>query len=185
MNKDRGINRNKKLRLMVFFSAMALLLWLFVSYSGGAVIENPEPEIIIETKTIVVMVDLTDEVIETYTEEELYWLSRIVSAEARGESIEGQVAVANVVLNRVKSDYFPDSIEEVIFQSGQFCPVSSGSIYQDPVPSAVESAERALNGKRVLDKKVLFFYNPNTTSSSSWIRSRAVAQDIGNHRFAY
>lgn len=167
------------------------MLWVFVSDKPEEV--EPEPEVIVETvvetvvetQTIVIMVDLTEEVKELYTEEELYWLSRIVSAESKGESEVGQVAVANVVLNRVKSDSFPDSIEEVVFQDGQFDPVRNGSIHDTPTSSAVESATRALEGERIVDEKILFFYNPDATSRGNWIRTRPVSEDIGNHRFAY
>lgn len=122
--------------------------------------------------------------VQDYSEADLYWLSRIVSAEAKGEPIKGQMAVANVVLNRVESENFPNTIKEVVFQKGQFCPVTSGSIYDKPYDSAIESATRVLKGERVLEDDVLYFYNPKVVSRGSWIRTRPTAKDIGNHRFA-
>jgi len=116
--------------------------------------------------------------------DELYWLSHIISAEAKGECGEGQVAVGNVILNRVESDDFPNTIKKVIFQKGQFSPVNNGSIYTKPTNSAVESAKRVLNGHKVLSKDTLYFYNPQIVSRGSWIRSRPTDKDIGNHRFA-
>lgn len=78
--------------------------------------------------------------------EEVELLARIVSAEARNEPYQGQVAVAAVVLNRVEEDGFGDSIEEVIFAKGQFQPVRNGSIHRTPVESAYDAAWDALNG---------------------------------------
>jgi len=121
---------------------------------------------------------------ELYTCEDIYWMSRIISAEARGESRTGQLAVANVILNRVKSPNYPDSVKDVIFQTGQFCPVRTGSIMREPTQMAVESAKLALMGYRVLGYDVMFFYNPSNTSDTNWIRSREIAANIGRHSFA-
>ena len=109
-------------------------------------------------------------------------LSRVVSAEARGESFRGQVAVANVVLNRVASPLFPNTVREVVYQPGQFCPVRMGSIYDPPTESAIKAAETALAGVRVVGEDVLFFFNPKT-AGCQWIRTREVATTIGRHRF--
>ena len=76
-----------------------------------------------------------------YTYEDLYWLSRIVHAEAAHESYEGKVAVANVVLNRVRHDSFPDTIYGVIFDKAggvQFTPVAAGTVYNDPSEEAIQ-----------------------------------------------
>lgn len=121
-----------------------------------------------------------------YSEEDLDWLARLVHAEAQGEPLEGKIAVANVVLNRVKSRNFPDTIKQVIFQrvNGryQFCPVRNGSIYQEPSQEALEAARLALEGKIVV-MDALYFYNPKL-ARSAWIRSRPVVRVIGNHNFA-
>lgn len=126
-----------------------------------------------------------EDLLQDYIEEDLYWLSRIVSAEAKGESEEGQIAVANVVLNRVNHDDFPDTIKDVIFQKNQFSPVKAKTIYDEPTPEAVEAAKKALSGEKVVDEGVLFFYNPKIAPKNSWLRTRKEAITIGNHRFTY
>ena len=89
----------------------------------------------------------------SYDAEDLYWLSRIISAESRGESLEGQIAVGNVVLNRVASREFPDTIPGVIFDrvdGVQFEPVSNGTVYKAPTAQATEAARRVLAGENVV-----------------------------------
>lgn len=121
---------------------------------------------------------------KSYSEEDLYWLSRVVSSEAKGESEKGQIAVANVVLNRVRSGNFEDTIKGVVFQKKQFSGVYDKSIYKEPTKEAIESAKKALEGKKVIDDNVYYFYNPKT-ATSRWLDSRKVAVDIGGHRFTY
>lgn len=117
-----------------------------------------------------------------YSEEDLFWLSRIISAEASGESMEGQIAVGAVIMNRVHHPRFPKTVKEVIFTDGQFDPVRDGSIYQAPVPSAIEAAKRVLQGENPLPE-AFYFYNPNT-ATDPWIRTLRVITRIGNHAFA-
>ena len=109
-------------------------------------------------------------------------LARLVYAEARGESYKGQVAVAAVVLNRVASASFPNTISGVIYQSGAFSCVSNGSINNTPDNSAVRAALDALNGWDPTGG-CLYYYNPKKTSDK-WIRTRTVKTVIGNHSFA-
>ena len=109
-------------------------------------------------------------------------LSRLVYAEARGESYKGQVAVAAVVLNRVASASFPNTISGVIYQSGAFSCVSNGSINNTPDASAIRAARDALNGWDPTGG-CLYYYNPRATSDK-WIRTRTVKTVIGNHTFA-
>jgi N-acetylmuramoyl-L-alanine amidase len=120
-----------------------------------------------------------------YTEEDLYWLSRIISAESRGETYRGQVAVGNVVLNRVKSEAFPATVREVVFdrKNGvQFEPVANGSVYQEPTASAVQAARAALAGERPVGES-LYFYAP-ALSQGAWIKAnRPYHATIGCHRF--
>lgn len=116
-------------------------------------------------------------------DEDFYWLARVISAEAKGEPLLGQVAVGAVVLNRVKSELFPDTIKEVIFQPGQFSVVTDGSIYRPPVPSAYTAARLALRGYDPTHGS-LYFYNPHVVSRGNWIRSRVVIKAIGRHFFA-
>ena len=109
-------------------------------------------------------------------------LSKLVYAEARGESYKGQVAVAAVVLNRVESSSFPNTISGVIYQSGAFSCVSNGSINNTPDSTAIRAALDALNGWDPTGG-CLYYYNPSATSDE-WIRTRTVKTVIGNHYFA-
>lgn len=116
------------------------------------------------------------------TQEDLYWLARVIASEAKGESMEGQVAVGAVIMNRVRDPRFPKTIKEVIFAKGQFDPVRYGSIDQPPSESAVDAAKRVLQGENPVPE-ALYFYNP-TIATDQWIRSLRVVKRIGNHVFA-
>ena len=120
-----------------------------------------------------------------YNAVQLYWLSRIISAESQGESLQGQIAVGNVVLNRVKSKDFPNSIPAVIFDTKggvQFEPVSNGTLYQAPTAQSVTAAKRALDGERPVGN-CLYFYAP-ALSKGVWISTnRTYYTTIGCHRF--
>ncbi|MBE6656427.1 MAG: copper amine oxidase [Ruminococcaceae bacterium] len=123
-----------------------------------------------------------------YSEEDLYWLSRIISAEARGEPFIGQVAVGNVVYNRKAHPAYPGTVKGVIFdrQGGvvQFSPVDDGSIWQTPHATSVTAAKVCMEGYTVSDR-ILFFYAPSMVSST-WIeRNRPYAFTIAGHRFFY
>ena len=109
-------------------------------------------------------------------------LAKLVYAEARGESYKGQVAVAAVVLNRVASSEFPNTISGVIYQKNAFSCVDNGSINSAPDSSAIKAALDALNGWDPTGG-CLYFYNPKKTGDK-WIRTRTVTTVIGNHHFA-
>ena len=109
-------------------------------------------------------------------------LARLVYAEARGETYKGQVAVAAVVLNRVRSASFPNTISGVVFQSGAFSCVGNGAINNTPDATAVRAALDALNGWDPTGG-CLYYYNPKATNDQ-WIRTRTVKTVIGNHQFA-
>ena len=93
-----------------------------------------------------------------YKEKDVYWLSRIISAEARGESLYGQIAVGNVIMNRVAHKKFPDTIYDVIFHGDQFSPAVSGSVYKDPTDLSLIAAKIVLEGECVSDK-ILYFHS--------------------------
>ncbi|XQD02683.1 cell wall hydrolase (plasmid) [Bacillus subtilis] len=115
------------------------------------------------------------------TSSEVDLLARLVRAEAESEPYSGKVAVAEVVLNRVESSQFPNSIHDVIYQSGQFSPVSNGSINRPADSESIQAAKQALgSGSNVGD--ALFFYNP-ATASNHWLDSKATKAVIGNHVF--
>lgn len=112
---------------------------------------------------------------------DLNLLARVVYGEARGEPYTGQVAVAAVVLNRVRSSSFPNSVAGVVYQSGAFDCVSDGQINLTPNRSAYNAAKDALNGWDPT-YGCLFYYNPRT-ATSKWMLSRTVKLSIGNHAF--
>lgn len=122
-----------------------------------------------------------------YIDDEVFWLARIIHAEAKGEPLLGQIAVGNVVLNRVKSNYYPNTIYGVIFDRKygvQFSPVLDGSIYNTPSFSSTLAAKICLEGSDVSDG-VFFFLRPEA-STSSWIpNNRKYAYTIGRHDFYY
>lgn len=113
---------------------------------------------------------------------DLNLLAKIVYAEARGEPYTGQVAIAAVVLNRVKSASFPNTIAGVIYQPYAFTAVNDGQINLTPNNTAYKAAQDALNGWDPT-YGCLFYYNPKT-ATSSWIWSRKTVVTIGNHVFA-
>jgi N-acetylmuramoyl-L-alanine amidase len=120
-----------------------------------------------------------------YDADELYWLSRIISAESKGESLEGRIAVGNVILNRVASRSYPNSIYGVIFDRKygvQFTPAANGTVYQTPTAGAVVAAKVCLEGYPLSDE-ILYFCNPAISTSTWLIRTRPVVFTIGNHVF--
>lgn len=108
-------------------------------------------------------------------------LARVISGEARGESYTGQVAIAAVVLNRVKHSSFPSSIAGVVYQPGAFTAVSDGQINITPSQSCYNAARDALNGWDPTGGSI-YYYNPNT-ATNSWIRTRTIITRIGKHVF--
>lgn len=112
---------------------------------------------------------------------DLNLLSRLVYGEARGEPYNGQVAVAAVVLNRVKSSSFPNTIAGVIYQKGAFDVVSDGQINLTPNDTAKKAAQDALNGWDPTNGAI-YYFNPST-ATNKWIWSRPMTVTIGKHRF--
>ena len=108
-------------------------------------------------------------------------LARLIYGEARGEPYSGQVAVGAVVLNRVKSSSFPNSISGVIYQSGAFNVVSDGQINLTPNSTAKKAAQDALNGWDP-SYGAIYYFNPST-ATNKWIWSRPMTVTIGKHRF--
>ncbi|MFP7494687.1 cell wall hydrolase [Terribacillus saccharophilus] len=129
--------------------------------------------------------ELTEATIEQkqYTIEEIELLQKLVQAETSGEDYPGKVAVATVVLNRIESDDFPDTIEDVIMQEGQFQPVSSGIIWKsEPTDETVQAVADALVQKDDM-QDIVWFMNPKT-STTNWIAdTQEQVKQIGNHVF--
>ena len=118
----------------------------------------------------------------SYSNSDIALLARLIYGEARGESYTGQVAVGAVVLNRVKSPSFPNTISAVIYQPYAFTAVSDGQINMTPNASCTEAAKAAMNGWDPT-YGALYYYNPST-ATSKWIFSRTTTVTIGNHVFA-
>lgn len=116
-----------------------------------------------------------------YSSSDIYLLAKVIAAEARGESYTGQVAVGAVVLNRVKSSSFPDTVSSVVYQSGAFSAVTDSNWSVSPDATAKKAAQDAINGWDP-SGGALYYYNPAKTSNK-WIRSRAVITTIGSHVF--
>ncbi|WP_082036167.1 cell wall hydrolase [Bacillus sp. B-jedd] len=115
------------------------------------------------------------------TNEEKDLLARLVHAEAKGEPFKGKVAVAEVVLNRMEDEKFPDTVKGVIYEKRQFDPVANGEINKPAGSEAKKAVDEALSPKeKVTD--ALFFYNPET-AGDKWIKTRPVIGKIGRHAF--
>lgn len=115
---------------------------------------------------------------------DFYLLARLINGEARGESFEGQVAVGAVILNRVKSNKFPNTIAGIIYQETQFESVANGEFWQPLTDSSIKAAEAALKGWDPAGG-ALYFYNPaKIYSKYNWIWSRPIINRIGSHVFA-
>ena len=108
-------------------------------------------------------------------------LARLIYGEARGEPYTGQVAVGAVIMNRVRSSKFPNTISGVIYQSGAFDAVSDGQINLTPDSTARKAAQDALNGWDP-SYGAIYYFNPNT-ATNKWIWSRPMTVTIGKHRF--
>lgn len=108
-------------------------------------------------------------------------LAKVISAEARGESYKGQVAVGAVILNRVSHSSFPDTISGVVYQDGAFSCMYDGQINKAVADSAYKAARDAINGWDP-SGGAIYYYNPKT-AKSSWIRNRPIILTIGNHVF--
>ncbi len=120
-----------------------------------------------------------------YRADAVYWLSRIISAESRGESLYGKIAVGNVILNRVRSAAFPNTIYGVIFDKKngvQFSPTANGTVYQAPTEESIIAAKICLEGYTVSDR-ILYFVNPVKAPNSWAARNRPYFAKIGNHAF--
>ncbi len=150
----------------------------FVSEILGANVEWDE-----STSTILISTKKSS--VQSQYDDEVYWLSRIIEAEAAGEPFSGKVAVGEVILNRVESDEFPNTIWSVIFDKKfgtQFEPVANGTIYNTPSAESIKAAETALNGSNYVGS-CLYFLNSKTASSTWIVKNREFYTSIANHDF--
>lgn len=118
-----------------------------------------------------------------YSERDLQLMANAVYGEARGEPYEGQVAVAAVILNRLESPDFPNTISEIIFQPGAFTAVDDGQIWLTPNERAKQAVLDAMSGWDP-SENALYYFNPNT-ATSKWIWTRPQIKQIGDHIFCY
>lgn len=139
------------------------------------------------------IVDLSKENIEIdesliekdYSLEDIVWLSRIIEAEGSGEPFNGKIAVGNVILNRVESKDFPDTIYDVIFDNNygiQFQPVANNSIYNTPSRDSVLAGKLAIRDTNIAGES-LYFLNPKKASNFWIINNRTYHKTINNHDF--
>lgn len=117
-----------------------------------------------------------------YSNYEKYLLAKTIHAEARGEPFKGQVAVGAVILNRVNSEKFPNTVHGVVYQPYAFTAVHDGQIKLEPNNTSYRAAELAIKGWDP-SEGALFYFNPRT-STSAWIWTRPQIKQIGNHIFA-
>lgn len=161
-------------RICVPVRPIAKALGVEVEWNG-----NSRSVILTKTSAVLASAD------SFYNQTDLYWLSRIISAESRGEPLIGQIAVGNVVLNRKASKSYPNTVYGVIFDKVggvQFSPVSYGTIYNTPAASSVIAAKICLEGYSLSDD-ILYFFNPRI-ATSSWIANNCKYEfTIGTHDF--
>ncbi len=114
--------------------------------------------------------------------DDVWMISRMVAAEARGEPFEGQVAVASVIVNRVRNPQFPGSVNGVIYQPWAFTPIADGAFWNaNPTDEHLRAARYALNGWDPTSGST-FFWNP-ATARSPWVWTRTIIAKIGKHFF--
>ncbi len=115
-----------------------------------------------------------------YNYDDLYWLSRIITAESRNQPLKGKIAVGTVIMNRVESPKFPNTIHDVIFSGIQFSPVQNGSIYNAPSEESIVAAKLVLDGAREAGDSLFF----NRVGLNSWAsRSKTYITTIADHSF--
>lgn len=122
----------------------------------------------------------------TYTATDLYWLSRIIHAEAEAEPYEGKLAVGNVILNRVRSASFPNTVKGVIFEYyhniPQFSPVADGTIYNTPNADSIRAAKAVFGGTNVVGSAT-YFFNPDKSEGTWIVENKTLVKRIGDHVF--
>ena len=117
------------------------------------------------------------------SENEIYLMAKMIHAEARGESAKGQTAVGAVIMNRIKSDLFPNTLSGVLYQKNQFTAVNDGQFHSlEPAETAYAAAREAANGVDPTGG-ALYYWNPQKTNNA-WLNAKPILAVIGNHVFA-
>lgn len=154
-------------------------------FCTSAVFDPNEMRIDINTSAMSLIVGGETYYQDNFTFEEVFWLPQIISAEAKNQPLAGQIGVGNVVMNRVKSEHYPNNIYDVIFDTVggvQFNPIINGMIYNDPSPESVAAAYMCLEGYNTVGE-AMFFVNP-WLADDGWFRwSRTFVVSIGAHNF--
>lgn len=164
-------------------------------YLNGEVAHIPKVEEVEEVEQIQEDVTTYNEVFEEFQQfqqfnpiainnDERYWLEKLVEAESSNEPYEGKVAVANVILNRVLDNEFPNTVDGVIKQPGQYSPWVDGSIYERTASNSTKIAVQEVfdQGRRVISEDTVYFVS--THSNENWINTtRTYVTTIGNHDF--
>ncbi len=177
------IKQDFKKYIICFFSCFILLIMLYVSINYNNTFKTLTENI--KNKVIAAKTDESSTSTDkASTGDMVDLLARLINGEARGEPYEGQVAVGAVVLNRVKSSEFPNTISAVIYQKNQFSCIKDGQFNKpiDKNSTVYKAAQEAINGSDP-SNGALFFYNPKT-AKSKWLFSLKTVATIGNHRFA-
>lgn len=122
----------------------------------------------------------------SYSSTDLYWMSRIIHAEAETEPYTGKVAVGNVIMNRVKSSSFPNTVKGVIFEYykniPQFSPVADGTIYNSPNADSIKAAKAAFSGTSYVGNST-YFFNPDKSEGAWIVKNKTLVKRIGDHVF--
>ncbi|MNC30015.1 Spore cortex-lytic enzyme precursor [compost metagenome] len=149
-------------------------------------IQQHPPTQLFFSRTKLLSQEQRDQATWTYavSEEDLLLLQKIVMAEAEGEPYQGKVAVANVVLNRLRSANFPDTIRDVIYQKSQFSPVANGRLKRvKPNADSIKAVTAALSGTKEVTDDTYFFLSLKLAQDLTVHHSRQYAKTIGNHTF--
>lgn len=148
-------------------------------------LNNLTTEIIHADQVLIVPADTLKEypVGVSLTDKEVKWIAQMIHAEARGEPYIGQVAVGAVIINRLKSRKFPNTVYEVLFQENAFQPIRNGTFFTTASDQAYRAALEALNGNDPTNG-ALYFFNPKI-SNNKFMHTRTTSITIGQHRFAY
>ena len=181
MEKIRKTLKNIILMAVVI---TALVIVLYISYNAESIGIYDSVYAAIKDQSSTSTKKNTDQSSISNSGDMVDLLARLINGEARGEPYKGQVAVGAVVMNRVKSSEFPDTISGVIYQKGQFSCVTDGQFNKaiDEDSTVYKAAQEALNGADPTNG-CIFFYNPKT-SKSKWLYTRKTVVTIGSHRFA-
>ncbi|ADQ14692.1 cell wall hydrolase [Halanaerobium hydrogeniformans] len=150
------------------------LVFLLVAFGSSRSRNSSSPEININRDDI--------EKRGSFSAEDVQILASIIHAEARGESYKGKVAVGGVVLNRVYHPSFPNTIKDVVYQSGQFTPVENGMINITPNNESIQAAYEAIDGNDPSQGSI-YFYNPDKSVNPGFFARREKVVRIGNHVF--